>query len=134
MPLSVKRIDPTCWYTGMKNPRLQLMVCGEGVREAEFHTDYPGVSVESVVRLDSPNYLFLYLNIQNAQPGLVPLRFRLPHSGEQAEVGFPLHKRAMPSSHRRWWTAYSSLLHFQDRVYPASGVYTGLRGSPSPHG
>ena len=104
MTLTVKRIDPTCWYTGMKNPRLQLLVWGEGIREAEFHTDYPGVEVESVARLDSPNYLFLYLNIKNAQPGLVPLRFRLPHSGQQAEVGFRLCGRAMPGHHRMGFT------------------------------
>jgi len=53
----------------MKNPQLQLMVYGEGIREAEVGVDYPGVRVDSVVRLDSPNYLFIYLDISDANPG-----------------------------------------------------------------
>ncbi len=53
--VKVDRIDPTNWFVGMKNPSLQLMVYGEGIRSAEVSTDYPGVKVDSLVRLDSPN-------------------------------------------------------------------------------
>jgi len=67
--VKIDRIEPTDWYVGMKNPQLQLMVYGEGIREAEVGVDYPGVRVDSVVRLDSPNYLFIYLDISDANPG-----------------------------------------------------------------
>ena len=59
----VKRIEPANWFVGMKNPSLQLMVYGKNIRQAKFSTDYPGVKVDSVVRLDSPNYLLVYLNL-----------------------------------------------------------------------
>lgn len=74
---TVTRIDPTDWYVGMKNPSLQLMVYGKGIRDAQVSADYPGVSIDSVVRLDSPNYLLVYLNLKEAKPGTMKLTFQL---------------------------------------------------------
>lgn len=72
----IQRIDPTDWYVGMKNPSLQLMVYGKGVAALrQVTTDYPGVTVDSVVALDSPNYLLVYLNLSGAQPGTMTLSF-----------------------------------------------------------
>ena len=72
----VDRIDPTDWYVGMKDPSLQLMVYGEGIGSADVTTDYAGVKVDSIVRLDSPNYLLVYLNLEGAQPGEMTLQFK----------------------------------------------------------
>lgn len=68
--VEISRIDPTDWYVGLKDPSLQLMVYGPGIREAEVAVD--GAKVDSVVRLDSPNYLLLYLNLQGAKAGIFP--------------------------------------------------------------
>ena len=52
----INRIEPTDWFVGMKNPTLQLMVYGQGIRDVQdVTTDYPGVTIDSLVRLDSPN-------------------------------------------------------------------------------
>ena len=74
-PVKVKRIEPSNWYVGMKDPTLQLMVYGENIRETDVTTDYPGVRIDSVARLDSPNYLLVYLNIEGAAPGTMKLKF-----------------------------------------------------------
>ena len=75
---TVTRIDPTDWYVGMKNPSVQLFVYGKGIRDAEsVTTDYPGVIIDSLVRLDSPNYLLVYLNLKGAQPGTMKLTFQM---------------------------------------------------------
>ena len=74
--VKVDRIDPTDWYVGMKDPSLQLMVYGEGIGSADVTTDYAGVKVDSIVRLDSPNYLLVYLNLEGAQPGEMTLQFK----------------------------------------------------------
>ena len=74
--VKVDRIDPTDWYVGMKDPSLQLMVYGEGIGSADVTTDYAGVKVDSIVRLDSPNYLLVYLNLEGAQPGEMTLLFK----------------------------------------------------------
>ena len=74
---TIARIDPTCWYTGMKNPSLQLMVYGKDIATATDVTiDYPGVRVDSIVRLDSPNYLFIYINVREAKPGVMTLMLK----------------------------------------------------------
>jgi len=79
----IDRIEPANWFVGMKNSQLQLMVYGKGIRDVgQVTTDYPGVTVDSLVRLDSPNYLFVYLNIGQAQPGTMTLTF----SGQREEA------------------------------------------------
>ena len=72
--VKVDRIEPTDWYVGMKNPSLQLMVYGKNVRDARVTVDYPGVTLDSLVRLDSPNYLLVYLNVAEAKAGEMVLR------------------------------------------------------------
>ena len=58
----IDRIEPTDWYVGLKSPQVQLMVYGQGIRDVEnVSTDYPGVRIDSLVRLDSPNYLLIYM-------------------------------------------------------------------------
>ena len=69
----VTRIDPLDWYVGMKDPTLQLMVYGKDVRNADVKIDYPGVKIDSLVRLDSPNYLLIYLNLDGAKAGTMNL-------------------------------------------------------------
>ena len=40
MPVfKVNRIEPTCWFVGMKDPSVQLMVYGDGIRDAEVSTN-----------------------------------------------------------------------------------------------
>ena len=69
------RIEPTNWFVGLNDPSVQLMVYGDGIRDAEVTTDYAGIAIDSLVRLDSPNYLLIYLNTRGAQPGTMTLRF-----------------------------------------------------------
>ncbi len=73
---NINKIDPPFWYTGMKNPELQLMVYGPGIGEASVTVDHPGVSLSSTVKLESPNYLLVYLRMEeDVQPGTVKLTF-----------------------------------------------------------
>lgn len=69
----ISRVEPTDWYVGMKDPTLQLMVYGKDVRNADVKIDYPGVKIDSLVRLDSPNYLLIYLNLDGAKAGTMNL-------------------------------------------------------------
>ena len=74
--VKIDRIDPTNWFVGMKNTSLQLMVYGENIRQAYVTTDYDGVKIDSIVRLDSPNYLLVYLNLEGVRPGEMTLNFK----------------------------------------------------------
>ena len=95
----IDRIEPTDWYVGMKNPQVQLMVYGQGIRDvASVTTDYPGVVIDSLVRLDSPNYLLIYMNLRDAQPGTMTLNFG------KTKVKYQLKQRAMSGDKRMGFT------------------------------
>ena len=98
----VNRIEPTNWFVGMKNPSVQLMVYGENIRNAEVKTDYAGVKIDSVVRLDSPNYLLVYLNIAGAQPGTMKIDFTIGKLTMQ--VKYDLKAREMSGDRRMGFT------------------------------
>ena len=101
--VTVDRIDPTDWYVGMKNPSLQLMVYGKNIASVnEVTTDYPGAVIDSVVRLDSPNYLLVYLNLRQAQAGTMTLQFKVQSS--KFKVSYTLKQREMPGSKRMGFT------------------------------
>lgn len=77
---SAVRIDPTFWWVGMKNPRLQLLVHGPGVAGSTVSlSSYAGVTLDGVQQLASPNYLLLNLTIgPEARPGQLKLGFKGP--------------------------------------------------------
>ena len=100
--VKVDRIEPTNWYVGMKDASLQLMVYGKDVRDADVEVNYPGVRIDSIARLDSPNYLFLYLNLEGAKAGEMTLSFK---QGKQTKkVKYELKDRAMAGDKRMGFT------------------------------
>lgn len=63
-------VNPPYWWVGMNNDTLQVMLHGKDIKDANVSVDYPGVELIETVRLDSPNYLFLYFTISdNTTPG-----------------------------------------------------------------
>lgn len=100
--VNIDRVEPTNWYAGMKNPSLQLMVYGKGIKQTNVSTDYAGVKVDSVVRLDSPDYLLVYLNLQGAQPGTMKLNFE--QGGKKKQVNYEIKHRDMPGEARQGFT------------------------------
>ena len=90
----IDHIEPESWYVGMKNSSLQLMVYGKNIRDSHVSVDYPGVKIDSLVRLDSPNYLFVYLNLSGAKPGNMVLNI------DGKKVNYPLKARTMSGDKR----------------------------------
>lgn len=120
------RIDPADWYVGMKDPSLQLMVYGNGVRDVKnVSTDYPNARIDSVVRGDSPNYLFVYLNLEGAKAGEMTLRL------DKRNVTYTLKERAMRGEERKGFTNADVLyLLMPDRFAdgdPKNDVVKGMR-------
>ena len=86
----IDKIEPANWFAGMKNPQLQLMVYGKDIASVkDVTTDYPGARIDSVVRLDSPNYLLVYMNLQQAAAGEMILSF------DKQKVKYLLKEREM---------------------------------------
>ncbi len=72
----IERLEPPFWWAGMKNTELQLLVYGEQVSGLEPEIDSPGIKIEDVVRVENQNYLFVNLNIGDADPGSFNISFR----------------------------------------------------------
>lgn len=88
----VDRVDPPHWWAGMENQSVQLMFYGADINSAEVVLDYPGVKIDSIARLDSPNYLFVYLNVdKDAKPG--NLEFHFKHGKKKSSYNYELKQR-----------------------------------------
>lgn len=97
--VKIDKVEPTNWFVGMKNPQVQLMVYGKSIASVkEVTTDYPGARIDSVIRLDSPNYLLVYLHLPNALPGEMTLSF------DKQKVKYPLREREMSGDQRMGFT------------------------------
>jgi len=98
---TIDRIEPTDWYVGLKNPSLQLMVYGKNINSTtQVVTDYAGVTIDSLVHLDSPNYLLVYMNLRNAQPGTMTLTF-ITEKKKKLKANFELKAREMAGEKRQ---------------------------------
>ena len=122
--VKIDKIEPTDWYAGMKNPQLQLMVYGKNIATVkEVTTDYPGTRIDSVVRLDSPNYLLVYLNLQGTQPGTMTLKL------DKQKVSYVLKQREKAGSQRMGFTNADVLyMLMPDRFAQGAGHHSQVKG------
>jgi glycosidase len=73
----IERIEPPNWWVGFKDSRLQLLVHHPNISETFPEIAYPGVTIEKVNTADSPNYLFIDLNIsENVKAGKFNIIFK----------------------------------------------------------
>ncbi|MBQ2193635.1 MAG: glycoside hydrolase family 13 protein [Prevotella sp.] len=122
--VTVDRIEPTDWYVGMKNPSLQLMVYGKDIAKVQnVTTDYAGVRVDSVVRLDSPNYLLVYLNVKDAKAGIMTLQF------DKKKVNYQLKAREKSGDQRQGFDISDVLyMLMPDRFAQGAGHQAQIKG------
>lgn len=116
----IKRIDPTDWFVGMKNAKLQLMVYGESIGKAQVSTAWPGVRIDSVVRLDSPNYLLVYLDLSDAKAGNMPLVFT--QGKQKSTINYRLREREMSGEQRRGFSNADVLYMLMPDRFASSGT------------
>ena len=103
---------PTCWWAGMKNPKLQVMLHGNSIANAgNININYPGVKLEKVNKVENPNYLFLDLIIStSAKPGIVKLLIK----GQSSTTEIPLELKARREGNGRH---FAQGVNSRDLVY-----------------
>ena len=90
---------------------------------ASVTTDYPGVRIDSLVRLDSPNYLLIYMNLKDAQPGTMTLNFG------KVKVLYQLKAREMSGDKRMGFTNADVLyMLMPDRFAQGANHPTQIKG------
>ncbi|NVO84074.1 glycoside hydrolase family 13 protein [Hymenobacter terrestris] len=71
---SITRVNPTNWWVGMQEPKVQLLVYGPQAGTLTYTVEYPGVTLTKTGTVENPNYAFLDLTIApDAKPGTVRL-------------------------------------------------------------
>ena len=140
------RIDPTYWWVGMKNPKLQLLVYGPGIGNRSIVDVLSGgkpstsVKVDSVQTLENPNYLVVNLTIApDAKAGKLGLVFYTRPKGNQKikargiEYAYELRARNTDPMRTQGLTQADFVyLLMPDRFSngdPANDVVKGMRAS-----
>lgn len=67
----IQRVEPPNWWAGMQNPELELLLHGENLAHYQVVLgDYDGVKINTTIRVQNPNYLFINLELaSDVKPG-----------------------------------------------------------------
>ncbi|MEI8274072.1 MAG: alpha-amylase family glycosyl hydrolase, partial [Paludibacter sp.] len=99
----IQRVEPTFWWTDMKQSELQIMLYGTNIANAEFHIDYQGISISHKKLTDNTNYIFLYLTIEkNTKPGKFPIEIKKGKTVQS--IIYELKERRAGSAERKSFT------------------------------
>lgn len=64
----VKKVAPTFWWAGMKNPQLQVLLYGDNISSSNVSISSKDILLKDVVKQENPNYLLLYMDLTDAAP------------------------------------------------------------------
>lgn len=65
--IDVKKVEPSCWWAGMKNPEIQILLYGTDIAKSDVNITSKDIRLKECVRLENSNYLLLYLDLSSAQ-------------------------------------------------------------------
>jgi glycosidase len=93
----IERVEPLNWWVGLKDKSLQLLIKEENIGEATVEIFYSGITISKINKADSPNYLFLDLNIaENTKAGKFNLVFKY-EDGTEKKHTYELKEKTKPS-------------------------------------
>ena len=93
----IERVEPMHWWVGFKNTELQLLVKHPNISAATPKISYKGVSIKKVNKADSPNYLFIDLDIsKETKAGQFNIVFKFKDGNELTQT-YQLKTRETPA-------------------------------------
>lgn len=93
----IERVEPPHWWVGFEDSSLQLLVHGENTGKYIPKVEHEGVSIKDIHQADSPNYLFIDIEIAtSARTGIFDIIFEKP-DGSQETYQYELKKRKKPA-------------------------------------
>lgn len=90
---TLQRVEPSSWWIGMKESKLQLMVYGQNISTTTAEVNYPGVEIVKIHPAENKNFIFIDLDIKpEAKAGTVAINFNY---GKKKKLthNFPLMNR-----------------------------------------
>ncbi|WP_299366646.1 glycoside hydrolase family 13 protein [Winogradskyella sp.] len=83
----IEKVEPPHWWTGFKNHDLQLLVKHPNIGAASPKISHSGITLVKANKADSPNYLFLDLEIsENVKPGKFNIVFKQEDGSELTQT------------------------------------------------
>ncbi len=83
----IQKVEPLHWWVGFKNQKLQLLVKHLNIGRALPEISHSGVSLDKFHKADSPNYLFLDLEIsESAKAGQFNIVFKQEDGSELSQT------------------------------------------------
>ncbi|MDN3491219.1 glycoside hydrolase family 13 protein [Winogradskyella bathintestinalis] len=83
----IEKVEPPNWWIDFKNKNVQLLVKHPSIGNATAKINYSGVSLVKTYQADSPNYLFLDLEISEAaKAGQFNITFKLKDGSELTQT------------------------------------------------
>ncbi|MDY4520422.1 MAG: glycoside hydrolase family 13 protein [Bacteroidales bacterium] len=125
------KVEPANWWTGMKNPQVQLMLHSPNIGKMQPKVSGKGVTMGEVIKTNNPNYLFVTLNIgAKAAAGNVKIELT-GADGAKESVDFPLLERRKDSAKRQGFTSDDAIyLLMPDRFSnadPSNDTQSGMK-------
>jgi len=105
---TIDHLEPPFWWVGFEEPGLQLMIHGNDITRFTPSIDYPGVAIERVERVRSPDYLFVYLSLDKvAKPGQFDIVFS--HGDEKLTHRYSLRQKDPDPAHAKGFSPADSI-------------------------
>lgn len=127
--MEIKKVAPSFWWAGMKNPELQILLYGEDLALSDVSVSGEGIYLKETVRQDNPNYLLLYLDLSEAKAQT--FQILLKHGKKKLQIPYELKSRVWREEDVKGFTSEDVLyLIMPDRFVngnPENDVVDGMR-------
>jgi len=130
------RVEPANWWVGMQRSEVEVLIHMDEVGEMQVKLEpaVPGYTLVRSTRLESPNYLFVTLQIAaNAVPQELPLQFTHPDKKRSFSYRYPILARDGSAKAQGVNPSDAIYLIFPDRFAngdpsndQVAGMYQGL--------
>lgn len=127
--MEIKKVAPSFWWAGMKNPELQILLYGEDLALSDVSVSGEGIFLKETVRQDNPNYLLLYLDLSEAKAQT--FQILLKNGKKKLQIPYELKSRVRRGEDVKGFTSEDVLyLIMPDRFAngnPENDVVDGMR-------
>lgn len=127
--MEIKKVAPSFWWAGMKNPELQILLYGEDLALSDVSVSGEGIYLKETVRQDNPNYLLLYLDLSEAKAQT--FQILLKNGKKKLQIPYELKSRVRRGEDVKGFTSEDVLyLIMPDRFAngnPENDVVDGMR-------
>lgn len=127
--MEIKKVAPSFWWAGMKNPELQILLYGGELALSDVSVSGEGIYLKETVRQDNPNYLLLYFDLSEAKAQT--FQILLKSGKKERRISYELKARGRKGEEVKGFTSEDVLyLIMPDRFAngcPENDVIDGMR-------